>query len=85
MNELLAMFNGFAELWWTALVRASLSRNCRMALRTFVISRAMPVNIRRSPRRNSLTARCIGNVVPSFRCPTTSRPMPMIFLIPVVR
>ena len=38
-----------------------------------------------SPRRNSLTARSIGNVEPSLRRPMTSRPMPMIFASPVRR
>ena len=39
----------------------------------------MPVNLRSPPTVISPTDRCSGNVVPSFRRPVTSRPMPMIF------
>ena len=35
------------------------------------------------PSFTSLTARSMGNVVPSLRRPVTSRPMPIIFFSPV--
>ena len=49
-----------------------------------VMSRTIPVKIRRRPRGTSLTARSTGKVLPSLRRPTTSRPIPMIFRLPRV-
>ena len=56
--------------------------DCSASLRS-VMSRTIPVNMRRSPSFTSLTARSIGNMLPSFRRPFTSRPMPMILACPV--
>lgn len=46
MNELLAMFNSFAELWWSAVVRASLQGGLAL-LTVWLLVRTMP---RLSPR-----------------------------------
>ena len=50
---------------------------------TSVRSRTMPVNNRRPSTSASPTARYMGNLVPSRRNPSTSRPIPMILFCPV--
>ena len=48
-----------------------------------VTSRATPMNPEPSSSGSSPTESSIANVDPSFRRPRTSRPMPMIFGMPV--
>ena len=45
--------------------------------------RMIPTKIGLPPSRASPTERSIGNTDPSLRRPTTSRPIPMIYLWPV--
>ena len=65
-------------------VSFSVRRASSACLRS-VMSRVMPVKVRRLPTRASLTARSSGKIEPSLRRPWTSRPMPMILRWPVWR